>query len=242
MTTIAMLRVHVTLFAIIGATWWNLSACDDTIGAGGVGDISTGGHTGHAGGSATDGEATGGGGLGSPSAAPHWTIHAVDSGGPGCPDLGMGDVSYDAAAGTLKIQYSTMSLSYAAGGAAIQHTNCVAALSLVLHPGWRMAVAGIAAHGSAKLGGGAEGRQTTRTFFAGTGMESGAGVSLGGPYQGAYHEEKAISDGEQVWSSCGGPTIFSVDAGLRLQVPPGSHDMAGIRLQEVMVEVRWRPC
>lgn len=242
MTTIGMLRVHVTLFAIIGATWWNLSACDDTSGAGSANDVSTGGHAGHAGGSAIRGEATGGGGSGPASAAPHWTIHSVNGGGPGCPDLDMGDVSYDAAAGTLKVQYTAMSLSYVAGGSAIQNTNCVSALSLVLHPGWQMAAAQITAHGSAKLGGGAEARQTTRTYFAGYAGESDATVSLGGPYQGAYHEEEAFSEGEQAWSSCGGSAIFSVDAGLRLQVPPGSHDMAGVRLHEVMVEIDWRPC
>lgn len=241
MTTIGMLRVHVTLFAIIGATWWSLSACDNTSGAGGPGDTPTGGSEGPASGSAIGGDAAGGGSRPA-SAAARWTIHGVHGGGSGCPDLDDGDVAYDAATGTLKVQYATMSLSYAAGGSAIQHTNCVAALSLALHPGWQMATRRIAAHGSATLGGSAEGRQTTRTYFAGFAAESHAAVSLGGPHQGTYHEEKAFSEGEQAWSSCGGSAIFSVDASLRLQVPPGSHDMAGIRLQEVMVEIDWRPC
>jgi hypothetical protein len=67
-------------------------------------------------------------------------------------------------------------------------------------------------------------------------------VMLGGPYDGTYHEVKSLSADEQVWSSCGGSAVFSVDASMNLQVPAVTPGMAGIRLHEVTVEIAWRPC
>jgi hypothetical protein len=236
MTTIAMLRVHVTIFFAIGAAWCGLSACDGDDGGGNGGDATGGTATNDAGGS----DAGAGGSNASPG-EPHWKIQNVTGGGPGCPDLIVGDVSYDASTGTLSIQYKAMALSYPPGPA-VKNTNCVAALSLELDAGWQMATAGIAARGSATLTGAAEGRQTTRTSFAGMPPETTATISLSAPHDGSYDKGETFSAAQQVWSACGGSAIFSVDASVNLQVPGGSPDAADIRLNEVEVAIAWRQC
>jgi hypothetical protein len=237
MTTIAMLRVQMTLFLAIGAAWCGLSACDGDDGGGGPGGGATGATT-------TDGAGgtnAGAGGSNVSPGEPHWKIQNITGGGPGCPDLIVGDVSYDAGTGTMSIQYKAMELSYPPGRA-VKNTNCVAALSLELDAGWQMATAGIAARGSATLTDAAEGRQTTRTSLAGMPPETTATISLSAPHDGSYDKGQTFSAAEQVWSTCGGSAIFSVDASVNLQVPAGSPDAAGIRLNEVEVAIAWRQC
>ena len=101
MTTIAMLRVHVTLFFAIGATWCGLSACGEDGGAKRDPPRDDGG-------APTDGAPTDGAGDGER----HWKIQSVPGGGLEYPDLIVGDDSYHADTGPL----STRSRTRAPGG------------------------------------------------------------------------------------------------------------------------------